>query len=237
MSSYTPEPYRGDRLRLEGERPTSVTVIAILHLVFGGFGCLFGLCGVVMQAAGPMNFIPKPPPPPAGAKAPPFPADLGPRMQQHLEAEIPFYNTILLTQLVLGLFLSIMLVIAGIGLLSMRPWSRRLSLVYAIGSIVLQLAGLVFMVLFTLPAMANFFPQIEREFPAIPPPVVAISRLAMWAGPIFAPVGFVYPIVVLVLLTRTKVRVAFFDQQTRLDLPEQPWSAQRTDPPSDAFMR
>jgi hypothetical protein len=236
MSSYAPEPYPGDRFRLPPRRPTSVTVIAVLHLVFGSLGFFFGLCNGVLQAVGPVNFVPQMPPPPAGTKAPPFPTDLAPRLQRYLDANCPFYNVYMLSVISLGVILSACLVAAGMGLFAVRPWARRLSLAYAIGSISLQIVSLVYMVAFTLPAMSAFYRQLEQEFPAIAP-FLAFSRISMWGGLAFIPVGMVYPIVVLVLLTRRNVVAAF---ESRPELPavvELDGPQHRGGPPPDAIRR
>jgi hypothetical protein len=211
MSSYIPEPDRDIRYHLQPRRPASIQVIGILHLVFGGFGLLGGLCAGVTQAIGPANFMPTMPPPPAGAQAPPIPLDMAPRLQRFLDAEIPFYTGTLLIQTILGLVLSVMLIVAGIGLLFVKPWSRKLSLVYAISSVLFQLAGMVFTIAFVLPATNKFYLQLEQEFPRVGP-LFAFSRASMWAGMVFVPLGLVYPIVVFVLLTRRKVIEAFQGQ-------------------------
>jgi hypothetical protein len=49
---------------------------------------------------------------------------------------------------------------------------------------------------------------MEQEFPSAAP-VLAFSRMSVWLGLIIVPVGLVYPVVVLVLLTRPKIVAAF----------------------------
>jgi hypothetical protein len=134
MSSYTLEAYPEDRFRLPPRRPTSVTVLAVLHLVFGGFGLLFGLCSGVMLAVGPVNFVPAPPP--GAATKTPFPTDLAARQQRFLEQKIPYYKAITAGQIVVWLIFSGILIVAGIGLFGLRPWSRTLSIVGGIAAIV-----------------------------------------------------------------------------------------------------
>jgi hypothetical protein len=236
MSSYTPDAYPGDRFRLPPPRPTWVTVIAIIHLVFGGFGLIAGVCGGIVQAIGPMKFVPQPPPPPPGSKVPPFPTDLAPRLQRYLQTECPVYDTYLMTQIVLGLILSAMLVAAGIGLLSMRPWSRRLSLAYAAGSVAFQLAGVAYTLLFMIPAMTSFYEQIGKEYPAFAP-FLMFSRVTAWMGAAAAPVGLVYPIIVFVLLRRPGVAAIFAGASRPNDLVDQPPPDRWGGPPPDAITR
>jgi hypothetical protein len=236
MSSSTPDAYPDNRFRLPPPRPTSVLVIAIIHLVFGGFGLLSGVCGGIVQAVGPMNVVPQPPPPPPGAKVPSFPTDLGPRMQRYIEAECPVYNTYVTTQLSLGLILSVMLVVAGIGLLWMRPWSRRLSFAYSIGSIVFQLVGFAYTITFLIPAMNSFYDQIGKEYPSFAP-FLTFSRVGVWFSAAAAPIGLAYPIVVWVLLRRPKVVAAFAGQSIPTTQPEPDSSERWGGPPPDAITR
>jgi hypothetical protein len=235
MSSYTRDSDFEGRFRQAPQRPTPVLVIAILHLVFGGLSFVFGLCSGVMLAIGPASFTPQPPPGPAGAQIP-VPPDLALRQQRFLEQEIPFYRTITVTQLVLWLILSAVLIVAGIGLLGMRPWSRRLSLAYGIGSIVTQLASFIYTVTLMLPAMSAFYKQLEQDFPQAGP-IWAFSRMGVWMSLVIVPVGLAYPIVVLVLLTRPKIVAAFANQPVLTDLPDRDWPDPRDDSSSTSFTR
>jgi hypothetical protein len=236
MSSYTPDAYPGDRFRLPPRRPTSVTVIAVIHLIFGGFGLLTGVCGGIVQAVGPANFMFQPPPPPPGAKVPPFPTDFTPRMQRYLQSECPVYDTYLMTQIALGLVLSVMLVVAGIGLFGMRPWARRLSLAYAVGSIVLQLAALAYTLTFVMPALNTFYEQIGKEYPSFAP-VLMFSRVGMWFGAGGALIGLVYPVLVLVLMRRPGVVAAFAGEVPPADPGDQASPERWGGPPPDAITR
>ncbi len=206
MSSYTPDPEFENRFRLPPPRPTAVTVLGILHLAYGGLTLLLGLCSGVLFVAGVQNFTFQPPgPAPANA---PFPTDLGARQQKFLEQAIPFHYAVQLAQIGAWVVLSTLLVAAGFELLAMRRRGRRLSLLYAVGSIAYQLAGFIYTAVFMLPAMTDFYRQLELEFPRAAP-MFGVSRMALWVGLLFVPVGLAYPIVVLVLLTRRSVRAAF----------------------------
>jgi hypothetical protein len=215
-------------------RPTAIVVFAVLHLVFGGFGVLGGLCLVGAQAIGPANIIPRPPPPPPGSKALPIPMDMSERLQKAYETEIPYYVPYVFTQATLGILLSVLMITAGVGLLFLRPWARRLSLVYGICSILFQLVGVIFLLSFLMPITNNFYRQMEREYPQAAF-VFGISRMLTLVNFLVAPIGFVYPIIVLVLLTRPKLVAAFGDRQ---QLPDMPASEEQDfEPPSTAFTR
>jgi hypothetical protein len=205
MSSSTPERGANNPFRPKPRGwQTTVQVIAILHLVYGGLTFVFSLCGGVMQAIGIANLVPKVPTPPPPPGMPAFPTDLSQRLLKHLEEAIPFHNAVQLTQTALWLVLSALLIAAGIGLLNKRPWGRKLSIAYGVLSIAVQLAGHYYTIAFMFPAMRDFYLQMEQEYPKFAF-LFASSRMSMWAGLVVVPVGLAYPIVVLVLMTRRGV--------------------------------
>jgi hypothetical protein len=208
MSSFTPERSPGKHPGLKRQMPTSVQVIAILHLVYGGLAISLGLCNGALQASGGVNNF-RPPAPPPGAKVQ-LPPDVGPRMQRFFEDSIPFYNGIQITYLALWFVLSAVLVVAGIGLLGMRPWSRKLSLGYGFSSIAFQLANFIYLIAFVISAANDFYRQMEQEFPNMP--LLAVARTTTMVTFAFQLLGLIYPIVVLVLLTRRGVVAAFAGQ-------------------------
>jgi hypothetical protein len=209
MSSSTPERGANNPFRPKPRTwSTTVQVIGILHLVFGGLTFVFGLVGGVMQAIGVTNFMPKMPAPPPRAGMPAFPTDMAERLLRYMEEVLPFHRAALLTQAALALILSAILVIAGIGLLNKRPWGRKLSLAYGVLSIVFQIAGMVYTVAFMFPAMSDFYRQMEQEYPNLAL-LFSSARVGMWAGLVAVPVGLIYPIVVLVLMTRRGVVAVF----------------------------
>src|SRR5262249_39013639 len=157
-----------------------------------GFGVLMGLCSGVVAAVGPTNVMPQPPPPPAGAKMP-FPPDLAARQQRFLDQAIPYYPAVQVAQAAPWGVLAAMLVVAGVGLLRMRPWGRKLSLAFGIGAIVYQLAALVFMLGFMIPAMNDFYAQMQQEFPQAGF-IFAASRVGVWASLLSVPLTLAYPV-------------------------------------------
>lgn len=210
MSSSTPERGANNPFRPKPRASsTAVQVLAVVHLIYGGLSFVVGLCSGVLQALGVQNLTPKMPAPPPGA--PPFPTDLQDRILSFMDEALPYYRAYQMTQIVLWLILSLLLVAAGIGLLIRRPWGRKLSLAYGVLSLVVQLAGLVYVVAFVIPAMGDFYRQLEKEFPQMAF-VFAASRVGQWMTPVVMPAGWIYPIVVLVLLTRPKVVAAFAGQ-------------------------
>jgi hypothetical protein len=131
------------------ERPPAVLVMAILNLVLGGLGILGTLlCGGV----GPLF---------AAVLSEQAVADPLGNPYTAVEKQLPGYIAFAIGSLVLNLLLSILLVIAGLGLLRMESWARRLCIGYGMASLVVTLAGLVFTLAYVNPAVARW--QRERD--------------------------------------------------------------------------
>jgi hypothetical protein len=180
------------------ERPTGVTVIAILCFVFSGFGLLALLCG-----AGSLVFLrsiaPNLPPAPGGGKNP-------------MEGMIEMYDTIpgfwawVTYSLVSGPIMAIILLIAGLGLMKMRPWSRWLCLGYCIYAILMAMVTLYYQLVFINPAMLAYQEEMSQQTgaPNFGSPefsnVVTIGSVVL---------SLIFPIAVLIVLFRPKVAAAF----------------------------
>jgi hypothetical protein len=136
------------------KRPTAVTVMAILNLVFGGLGMLcylcFGILIVILMAA-----LKQPGQDPKLIQA----KEVIDSMTREVPGLIPF----LVFGSVLGVILAIILIVGGIGLLNMQNWARVLCIVYSIVSIVAQLGSLVYRLAVLNPALA----QWERNWAAL----------------------------------------------------------------------
>ncbi len=105
------------------QRPTSVVVFGVLNLVFGALGLL----GTLISAA--MFVMPQQ----GGFKNPVL----------ELVNTNPTYAAFLKVSLVLGLVASVVVLLAGVGLLMSKAWGRTLSLVYAFYAIVAGVVGVV----------------------------------------------------------------------------------------------
>src|SRR5262245_15705505 len=99
------------------QRPTSVTVIAILHFVFGGLGLLLGLCGAGIVAAGGGSAFPFQPPA-QGQQAKQL------EYQKEMQAAMAGSQGSQLGQLGADVAISVLMILAGIGLMKVRPWGR-----------------------------------------------------------------------------------------------------------------
>jgi hypothetical protein len=162
------------------ERPGSVTAFGILNIVFAVFGFL-GLFGTIalFSMAGTLN-IPV----------------------VKLMRECPTYGMWLKLTIPLGLLSCGVLLAAGIGLLRLENWGRKLSIGYAIYAIIFSILGLVMNFIFL------FGPLLE-EASKKQGPEAAAAIYGVVGGSIGGCFGLIYPILLLVFMTRPKVVAAF----------------------------
>src|ERR1700730_15613040 len=97
------------------KRPASVTVLAILHFVFGGLGIVGGLCSGVQLAVGNQMFAAM-----AGAQA-----AQQKKMQEERDRDVwenlPSYKPVPYAGVALELLMSGLMIAAGVGLLRLQP--------------------------------------------------------------------------------------------------------------------
>lgn len=170
-------------------RPTSVTVFGILNLVFAGLG-LCGTCVFAVQWS-LVNAMPDQPP--------------NPVFELMKENQSLYMFTIV--SMGIGFVFTVLLGLAGFGLLKMRPWGRQLSIVYAVYTIIAAVVS----------SFANWAWMFGRllekadEMPAGPEQFVAIVTAY---GTVFGGCfNVVYPIFLLIFMMRGSVVQAFRDQQ------------------------
>jgi hypothetical protein len=94
------------------------------------------------------------------------------------------------------------LLIAGIGLLLMKSWARTLSIIYAIYALVAGVLGLVVNFMFLVR------PMLERAGQQHGPEAAGALGGAI-GGTFGGCLGLVYPILLLIFMTRPKLVAAF----------------------------
>jgi hypothetical protein len=182
----------------------AVLVIAICHFVFGALG----LCGSAFGAVQLSGLVPPLSGFPqggaaggAGAKAQQFQQ----RLQEALE-KAPGQQTLQTVNLGLSFLLSAVLVAAGIGLLQMRRWARRLSIAYGIVGLVNVAAATAFYFAVTQPALDAAWPDLERIDPNMARFMQMIFSVSGAIAPCF---GVLYPAAVLIVMLWPSVGKAF----------------------------
>jgi len=187
-------------------KPASVTVIAILHFVFGGLGIVIGICSGVYVLAGGQNWMTSTTGTgPSGVSMQQMQDDF----QKAMESG-PAFHAVQVGTVAVDLAVSIIMIVSGIGLLNLRPWGRRLSIVYAGLSIALKLFETIYGIAFTLPAVNEFVNSHtasapEEQF------FLSIARMTVLVPPVIQLVCMIYPIIVLIIMFRPAIVAAFRD--------------------------
>ena len=165
------------------ERPSTVTAIGVLGIAVGALGVLSAPLNLLyfatgFRAAGPM----------------------GPTLWEN-----DAFRTYMLVNAPLGAVLSVLYIVAGVGLLRLRPWAWGLTVGLIAFAMVSQIVGACIMT----PSLASIFGE---TMPGMPPggPDMSFMRPVMYASvAIGVLIGQAIMIVLLVLLTRPNVRQAF----------------------------
>jgi hypothetical protein len=199
---------------MKPERPTAVTIAAILNIVFGSLGILFGLCGVGMQLY--LLTLPETPP---SQKVSPF--DVFGQAAQ-LVGELnrvggPALKGYLVGQQALSLIFCILLLVSGIGLLGMKSYGRWLCVVYAVYATLATLAMVVVQVTFINPTtarvqarqFADMGPQFKNN-PLVGDPTLA-NVVSVGQGLVYLAFSFT----LLVLMFLPSVSAAFAGRAVR----------------------
>ena len=162
--------------------PKSLSVCGILNIVFGALGVLTVLSNVLMQASGAFKSNP------AYQVMEKFP-------------EVQLYTKVMLVP---TLLFGILAIVAGIHLMKAREWARKASIAYALWSL-LGIAGGIWMNHKIVPAMM----EAMSKSPGLNENAAMIAKSAVGVG-VYAGMimGSIYPIALLILMTRPRVRAA-----------------------------
>lgn len=175
-------------------RPTAVTVFGVLNIIFGVLGLL---CTPLML----------------------LPLQSGSALQQgnpvaQAMTQPGLYRTYMMGSLGFGLVAAVALLAAGIGLLLLRPWGRALSIGYGIYAIVSGVIGMAVTWLYLIQPMMQAAGQRQG-------PEAAAAMGGAVGGLAGGCIGMVYPILLLVFMTRPGIVAAF-----------EPWRNDTAPPPA-----
>ena len=192
---------------MQRTRPASVTVIAILNLVFGGLWLLCGLGSLGMQASGMQQMF----------------ANMGnvnpgnnPKLakQEEIRKEIMEFSQKAgarpseYAAHVQYVVLAILLIVSGIGLLKTAPWGRALALVYAALSIVSNLALIVLILLTDIPAVHEFADKLATQGQEAQM-IANVMKFFAYFAVVLPLLSLIYPAIVAILMLRPSVAAAF----------------------------
>jgi hypothetical protein len=162
------------------QRPTSVTVFGILNIVFAAFG-IFGLIASIALFFMPGN-------------------SNNPVIK--IMNENAAYAMWLKVCIPLGVLSCAALLAAGIGLLRLKSWARKLSIGYAIYAIVFGIIGMVVNFIFLIEPMLK-----EAQNQQGPEAAGAIGGAI--GGSFGGCFGMIYPVLLLIFMMRPTVVAAF----------------------------
>jgi hypothetical protein len=179
-------------------RPTVVLVMAILTIVFGSFWALASLCSGTMMLL--LNTINLP--------------QLAPmrELPERLRREVPGYIAVEVSSYVLGLVLSVLLIMAGIGLLRMKGSARWAAVICGALLIISNIAHTAYQWIYINPVTARW---TEEKMPKLPPGAPNVT--ALFEGSVFKAIttagalGFStgFPIVLVIVMLLPNVGAAF----------------------------
>lgn len=196
------------------QRPGSVIAAAVLALIYGSLFLICGLCGVAGLAMQGMQ--------PAFGAANPQQAQMQKQMKEDMERDVPGYQIVQIATVIVGLGLSLAILVAGIGLLGMHSWARKLAVIAALIAVASAAFQTIYQIVFIIPAttnaMAAALPGAMAKGPGqVPPPgAAAFGNMMQAMGPLmgFMTVVFyvaiiAYLLIIVFLLQRRRVRAAF----------------------------
>jgi hypothetical protein len=200
---------------MERRRPTAVTVMGVLNIVFGSLSLLCTLClGIMFLFVSALFSQPLPPMPQGPGMPPNVPPinEVWDLMRQQVTWLMPY----LIGSLLVGLVLAIMLIIAGIGLLNMKRWGRVLSIIYAVVTIIVQVAETVAQIAYINPTMERAQQEALQKIAARNPAFPMGAQPMGMNGPmdnVWSIFGgglmIVYAVVLLVMMLLPSVSAAF----------------------------
>ena len=117
---------------------------------------------------------------------------------------------------ILNLLTSILLVVAGVGLVKLQPWGWYGSVVYGVVRIIIQIYILIFNLLYSLPITGRILEEELRSRPTLQP-FAFIFQIVTPIAIASAVLGLIYPIIVLIFMSRPNVRAAFRDQPSEIE--------------------
>jgi hypothetical protein len=193
-------------------RPTAVLVVAIINMVIGGLLLFNTCCGVV--GLGLMATLLKNLPLPPGQPNP-YEGMMG------IYDRVPGLFAYTIYQFLAQFVVGVALIAAGIGLLKVRPWARRICALVSVYTFLAVIAHVAYQIAVVQPATKEFMEDYAAKMvprgSAFPSQIMSMSsQLGMVFLILFAVLLIAYAIALLVILYHPRVRPAF-EQRPPLD--------------------
>ena len=171
------------------QRPTAVTVFGILNIAFGAMALVCTPLSFLMSFASQAMLENMPDVPQAEN---PF--------QEMMEA--PGFMTYTYVTTALGMAVGGLLLVAGIGLLRLRPWARHVSIGYGVYAWVSAIAGGIISYFVIYAPMAEKLAEVSG-------PQSASLIGGMFGGVAGMCIGLIYPTILLIFMLRPEIKAAF----------------------------
>jgi hypothetical protein len=196
----------GEDRAMRQMRPGAVTAAAVICIIYGS---LFSLCG--LGSALSLAF--------QDMGGDPATDAVQAKMDEVRQAEVPAYKTYVIASVVLGLALTLLILIGGIGLLGMNHWARTVAILGCSCDILTSVLGSIYYIVWVYPATRKAFELMPADLAAkgiIPPPdfleVMEMVHMAAEIGAVVVSLLAIIPLsIVIVLLTRPHVVQAFYN--------------------------
>ena len=181
------------------KRPTIISVIGILNIVFGSLGLATVICcvgpGLIMGQFAAQMPMPK--------------AQGQPQMENPLAAmnAIPGYIATQCAQIGMGSLTGGLLLVSGIGFMKMKPWARTTAMIYSIIAMLWGVAAWIIQQKFVNPGVLEMTKKIQAQAgPNAPPnPMFSESYMNVVAT-LGLMVSFAYPVTLLILILLPAVK-------------------------------
>lgn len=190
QSPFDPLNYATPQLPQPNPRPASVTVFAILAIIFGSLGMLGTLYSMPQYL---------------GLKFGPNPVMDAIRQDRLLVS-------LTLGGLVVGFSLALLQLISGVGMLSLRPAALKGIIWYAILDLVRSILTIILNLAVMNPRLEEVTRQAMQSNPQLnTPQMKAIMQYSSYGGVCLLVVLLIWPILILVFMRRPHVKAAFAD--------------------------
>jgi hypothetical protein len=133
-------------------------------------------------------------------------------MSDQLRQEVPGYTLANTAHVVIVLLLSILAIVAGIGLLKMKPWARRGTLVWSCVLVLYEIAWTTYQVTLINPVQLRIQQQMMAQQAKGMPNISLSSTLTAVVTVLFGLLIIAYAVGVLVVLCLPSIRAAFAGQ-------------------------
>jgi hypothetical protein len=189
---------------MQRSRPLTIDIVAILNFVFGTFGILGGIAGAfslgmsLLLYANP-TFLPPLPngqPNPALGQADVF------------VNKVPGFVPISLLNFALGAIMGSLLIAAGFGLYRLKPWGRKLCVIWGVYTVISNLINSIYNVVLVVPAMIAYQHENYVLMQKMGMPTPEVPDWTQYSGVLLGLVIASYGIIMPLLLYRRSVSEA-----------------------------